>query len=200
MSRRLDRDIVKIRRDVLWKVIKHHAVDTRFRVVGMKHRLPLNKSGRRHMNGAVLLQIYFLPRAPIAIWIIDVAAAGEELYIAKAAILYAAPSREYVRIEDVALVAPFRRGCGTDLKYLAEVAGGSIDSTARRGGERGDLARTRLQQIGELVFAIDRKDMTTVSRTSDESTTLIKGQCVNKIFSGTPDSSGRTIGCDSIYL
>jgi len=70
----------------------------------MKDRLPLYESGWRRTDVGILLQINLLPRAPVSVGIIDIAAAREKFDTAFAAELGASPLRENLRVEYVALV------------------------------------------------------------------------------------------------
>ena len=97
----------------------------------MQHGLPLDEARRRDIEYRVFLQIDRLPRTPVAVGIVHVAAAGKELDIARAAEFGASPAGEDFGVEHIALVAAFGFRRPAQQKHFAQIAGGDIKSARR---------------------------------------------------------------------
>src|SRR5258708_23907931 len=93
----------------------------------MQNRFPLNKARRWGRDLSFFLKINLLPRAPVSIGIINIAAAGKELHVAFATELCASPFRKAVGIENIAFVAAFCIGRTAQQKYLSQITGRGIE-------------------------------------------------------------------------
>src|SRR5208283_2810656 len=100
-------------------------------IPGMEHGLPLHEPRRRNFKFGAGGQIDTRPRAPIAVGIVDVAAARIQFDvgtgIAGAAKAGASPKRKNARVEDIAFVRAFRLGAGTEDENFSQVAAGSVE-------------------------------------------------------------------------
>src|SRR5262249_28061474 len=88
----LDVHIVEIRGDVAGKVVEGDALHAGRNFTRVKHGFPLDKAGSRSADFGILKQIDLLPRAPVAVGIVDVAAAHEQFDVPGTAHVSAAPA------------------------------------------------------------------------------------------------------------
>src|SRR5690348_3267604 len=102
----------------------------------MQNRLPLNETGGRRTDFRFLLQINFLPRAPVAVRIVNVSGTREQFYIALASELSASPLGKNVGVEHVAFVGAVGIGGVAQQKNLSQIAGCGVQ-TSGSGGEGG---------------------------------------------------------------
>src|SRR5439155_11041 len=77
----------------------------------------------------VFAQIDFLPRAPVAVGIVDIPATREEFDVACAAKFSSPPAREDASIKNIAFVTSLCFWGSSQQKDLSQVTCGSIDST-----------------------------------------------------------------------
>src|SRR5436305_12510369 len=89
----------------------------------MQHRTPLHEACWRGLEiaGVLAREIDLLPRAPVAVRVVDVAAAGEKLISAFSANLSFAPTRKIERIENIPVVRAFAFRARTDAQDLAHI-------------------------------------------------------------------------------
>src|SRR5262249_53239458 len=120
-----------------------------------QHDLPLHEARGRDIQ-LHLGRRGLLPRAPIAVGIVDIAAARKDLIIPHPAHVGASPLREDARIEDVALEYALLLRCGADDEDLPQVAGRGVERAAWSGSKGGDLRRAGLEQVAVVAAAIDR--------------------------------------------
>src|SRR5205085_4386336 len=110
----------------------------------------------------ILLSLYFFPRTPVTIGIVDVATAGKEFHVASPPKLGASPSGENLGIIDVALVSAFRLWRGAEHENLAQVAARGIQAPTRSLRECCDLGRADFEHVAEIIFAFYGEDVSTV--------------------------------------
>ena len=166
----------------------------------LQHGFPLNEARRRNADCRILLQVDFLPRTPVAVGIVHVAAAGKEFDIAGAAKFGASPAGKNVGIKDIALVSAFGFGGRAPAETFAQVAGRGVQAAVRSVGESRDLGCAGFEQVGEFVFAADGKNVSAVSGAGQQTATLIKGEGIDDVFVRTPQAAGRAVGGDAINL
>ena len=97
-----------------------------------------------HIPGIFGREIDLLPWAPIAIGVINVAAAGKEFIRAFATHLRLPPARKIPRVEDVAVVGSLTFRPRADHEELAQIARRSVQVPVRSFGEPGDLVDAEL--------------------------------------------------------
>ena len=131
----------------------------------------MNEAGRGRGDFSVFLQIDFLPRAPVPIGIVNVAAAGEEFDTALAAKLRASPFREDVRVEDIAFVRSGRVRRTAQQKYLSQVAGRGVQP-AGSCGEGRHLIGLCLGQFGVNSTSGDLEDLALVASPGQQASIL----------------------------
>ena len=91
-------------------------------------------------------------------------------------------------VEDIAFVRAFRLGAGTEDKNLPQVAAGGIESSAGRGSEGGDLRGAGLDQIGEIVDAVDGENVAAIAGAGEQASALIEAESVDEIFVRSPQA------------
>ena len=91
-----------------------------------------------------------------------------------------------MRVEDIAFVSALRLGTGSKQKNLAQVAPRGVEPSAGSSSEGGDLRGAGLHQIGEVVNAVDGKNVTAVAGSCDEAPALIEPESVDEIFVRSP--------------
>ena len=91
-------------------------------------------------------------------------------------------------IEDIAFVAAFRFGAGAEDENFSQVAARGVEPSAGRGRESGDLSGARFNQIGEIVNAVDGKNMTPISGAGEEASVLIETESVDEIVVRSPQA------------
>src|SRR5208337_3355233 len=100
------------------------AVNRRSDWPGMQHRPPLDEARGRCINRQLFLQFNLLPRAPVAVGIVHVAAAREEIEDAASPNLDASPLGKILGVEDIALVPALGDRVRTQQKDFPQIAGG----------------------------------------------------------------------------
>src|SRR5947207_13010032 len=95
----------------------------------MQDGLPLNETGWRRTDFRFLLQIDFLPRAPVPVRIVHVSGTREQFYIAFASELGASPLRKNVGVEHVAFVGAVGIGRVAQQKNLSQIAGRGVETS-----------------------------------------------------------------------
>ena len=193
-------DVVDLRSDILGQVIQGDAVDVWSCGSRVQHGFPLGVTSRGNSGFIVFAEVDLLPRAPVAVGIIDVAAAGVKIHIANAAKFDASPARENLGVEDIALVGALGLRPGTEHKDLSQIAGGGVYTTAGRFGEGSHLRSRRFQQIGKIIQAGDSKNVAAISRAGQQASLRIEGEGVDDIFVRCPQPGGRTVGGYAINI
>jgi hypothetical protein len=94
-----------------------------------------------------------LPCAPVAVGIINVAAASVEVDSACAAKFGSSPTRENLGVENVAFVSAFGAWSGAQEEDFPQITGGGVHSPAGGFGESGDLGSRRFQKIRKIILA-----------------------------------------------
>src|SRR5436305_3149966 len=92
-SANLHADILDHRRDVLRQIVERDTLYPRSSAARTQRNLPLHEAGWRDRKPLAVLQVDLCPRAPVAIGIIDIAAASKEIKVARAAHLRTSPLR-----------------------------------------------------------------------------------------------------------
>src|SRR5438128_9963390 len=95
----------------------------------MQHGFPLRETSRRHGDFRVFAQIDFLPRAPVAVGIVDIPATREEFEVACAAKFSSTPARKDASSKNVAFVTSFCFRGRSQQQALSQVTSRTIDST-----------------------------------------------------------------------
>src|SRR5208282_3338323 len=199
-------DLVDFGSDVLGQVVQQNIVNARRRVAGMEYGLPLHEARRRNaeFGAAGKGKINTRPLTPVAVGIVHIAAARIKFGsgITGAADAGASPKRKYVRVEDIAFIRAFGFEAGTEDKNLSQVAAGSVESSARRGGEGRDLRGAGFDEIGVIIslVAIDGKNVAAIAGAGEQASVLIEAESVDEIFVGTPQARRGAIGRDAINL
>src|ERR1017187_10691877 len=165
--------VLDLRSNILRKVVQSDVIDCRRGIAGVQHGFPLDEAGGRSVNGKFLGQIDLLPRAPVAVWIVHVAAAGEKLKVASAANFGPSPLGKYLGIENIALVGALCDRPGTEQENFAEIAGGSVDPARGRTGERGHLVGAGFGEVG-VVVAEDGVNLASVASACEQSACRIE--------------------------
>ena len=132
-------NIVYLRRHIFGQIVQSDRVDRGLDVSRVQHGLPLGVACRGNSHLGSGRQVHWLPRTPVAVGIVDVAAARQQIDIAGAAKFRAAPTGKNLGIENIAFVRTFALRARTENKNLAEVTAGGIESAAGSLGETGDL-------------------------------------------------------------
>src|SRR4029077_916841 len=188
------RDVVNFRSNILGQIVQQDRVHARSGIAGMEHGLPLHEAGWWNLEfgtgGKGEGKINARPGTPVAVRIVHIATARIKLDIgiAGAADAGASPERKDARVEDIAFVGAFRLGAGAENENLSQIAAGGVEASAGRGGEGGDLRGAGFDQIGEIINAVDGKNVTAIAGAGDEASVLIEGQGVDEIFMGTPQA------------
>ena len=104
---RLDGNVFDFRRHVFRQVIQSDGIQRGLGISRVQHGFPLGIARGRNSHRRILGEIHLLPRTPVAVGIVDVAAAGQQLHVAGAAKLGPAPPRKNFGIEHIALVRAF---------------------------------------------------------------------------------------------
>src|SRR5437588_1965496 len=151
----------------------------------MQNRFPLDESGRGRCDLCVFLQINFLPLTPVAVRIVNVAAASEQFDTALTAKFRASPLREDVRVEDIAFVRAVGIGRTAQQKYLSQVASCGV-KTAVSCSESGHLIGFCLGQFGVNSTAGDFEDLPLVSSPGEQATLLDERERIDQIFARGP--------------
>ena len=115
-------NVIDIRSYVLGQIIEAHALHPRSGISRVQDCLPLHEAGGWNAGLPILLSLYFFPRTPVTIGIVDVATAGKEFHVASPPKLGASPSGKDLGIIHVALVSAFRLWRGAEHENLAQVA------------------------------------------------------------------------------
>ena len=191
-------DLIDHRRDVLGQIEKGDAVERRAGIAFMQHGAPLEKACGGRVDGEIALEVDLAPGAPVAVGVVDVAAAREKVDAAGTAKVGASPLGEDVRVEDIAFEGAFAAGGGSQVKDFAEITGGNVEAAIGGAGERGDLVGTGIEQVGEGAIGGDGKKTSAIAGARDEASTGIKGEGVNNVGGGVPDAARRTIGSKAV--
>src|SRR5258708_3047040 len=185
-------DVVNFRSNIFGQEIQEDRVNARSGITCMEHGLPLHEARRRNLEFGTGGdgEINARPWTPVAVGIVDIAAARIKLdiRIAGTADAGVSPERKDARVEDIAFVRAFRLGSGSENEDFSQVAAGGIESSAGRGGEGGDLRGAGFDQIGEIVNAVNGKNVAAIAGAGDEVAVVIEGQGVDKIFVRTPQT------------
>ena len=185
---RLDDDFVNLGGNVLGQVGQQDLINARSGIAGVEHGLPLHEARWRNLEFGAGRKIDTRPRAPVAIGIVDVAAARIKLDVSGAAHAGAPPKRKDVRVEDIAFVRAFRLGARAKDENFPQVAAGCVEASAGRGGESGDLRGAGFDQIGEIVDAVDGEDVTAIAGAGEQASVLVEAERVDEIFMGSPQA------------
>src|SRR5215469_16218844 len=94
-------------RNVLREVVEHYVLDGRPGAARAQYGLPLNEARRWRIHRLLLCQVNLLPLAPVAVRIVDIAAARRQLEAAVSAHFGAPPLGENLGVEHIALVGSF---------------------------------------------------------------------------------------------
>src|SRR5437016_2756866 len=137
----------------------------------MQNRFPLNESRRWCCDLSVLPQIDFLPLTPVAVGIVNVAAAGEEFDTPLTAKFGASPLRKNVRVKDIAFVRTVGVRRAAQQEYFPQIAGCGV-KTAVSCGEGRHLIGFCLGQFGVDSTAGDLEDLTLVSSPGQQTSPL----------------------------
>ena len=89
---------------------------------------------------------------------------------------------------------------GPRTKIFPQVAAGSVETSARRGGKSGDLCGARLDQIGEIVDAVDGENVAAIAGAREQASVRIEAESVDEIFVGTPQARRGAVGRNAINL
>src|ERR1700683_3036995 len=205
---RLHNDLVDFGSNVFGQIIQQDVVDARRGIAGTEYGFPLEEARGRDFQFGACGRVDTGPGTPVAIGVVDVAAARIELDIgirtgigtAAAAHADASPERKNVRVEYVTLIRTFGLQAGAENKNLPQVAARRVKSSARCGRESGDLRGARFDQIGEVIDAVDGENVSAIARAGKEASMLIEGESVNEIVVGRPQTRWRAVGCDAIDL
>jgi len=92
----------------------------------------------------------------------------------------------------------FRFGAGAEEKNFPEVAAGGVESSARRGGEGGDLSDAGFDQIGESSTPFDGENVTAIAGAGEEASVLIEAESVDEDLVGGPQARRGAIGRNAI--
>src|ERR1700730_6068450 len=103
----LHRYVVDFGRHVLREVIQGDSAYRRLGVSRVQHGFPLGIARRGNSHFGFLGEIHLLPGTPVAVGIVDVAAACQQIYVAGSAELGSSPARKNLGIEYIALVTAF---------------------------------------------------------------------------------------------
>jgi len=176
----LNSDVVNFRGNILGQVVQQDRVNARSGITRVEHGLPLHEARWRNLEfgtgGKGEGEINPRPGTPVAVGIVNIAAAGVEIDvgIAGAADADASPEGKDVRIEDIAFVRAFRLGSGPRTKIFPGCCWRRRVPPGR-GGEGGDLCGAGFDEIGEIVDAVDGKNVTAIAGAGDEASVLIEG-------------------------
>ena len=136
---RLHRDVVDVGRDVLGKIVENVPYRPQDRASGMQNGLPLRVAGWGNSHLGILVQVNFFPRAPVAIGVVHVAATNQNIDVACAAKLGAAPARKNLGVENIALIRTLVFGSGAENEKLTQVAAGGVQRAIWSLGKSGNL-------------------------------------------------------------
>ena len=140
------------------------------------------------------------PRAPVAVGIINVAAAGKDFIVSPAPHFRASPAGEDVRILHVALKGPFACGSAAHQEDLAQIAAGAIEASVGSFAEGRNLVGAGLEQVHKCAVGLDGINASLVSGTGDQVSGRIKCQGIDNVFAGRPQLAGRTVGGDQVNI
>ena len=152
----------------------------------MQHRLPLNKARRWGLDQGSIgrAEVNFFPGTPVAVRVVDIAAACQEFKIALAAHFHASPLREQTRIKNITLVVSFAVKRGAENKNFAQVARGGIQRAIHSVSHRSDLIGAGFHQVGVIPMITNCEDASFVSRSRDQpllSGDAFEGQSVHQL-------------------
>src|SRR5947208_1718953 len=164
----------------------------------MQHGFPLRETSRRHGDFRVFAQIDSLPRAPVAVGIVDIPATREEFDVACAAKFSSTPARKDASIKNVAFVTSLCFRGGSQQKDLSQVACRSIDSTVPGIGKRSYLGGAGLEQVDVVIFSNDRENVAAIACADQQPPTFVKRQRVYQIIAGCPETAGRAVGGNAV--
>src|SRR5271157_2723670 len=119
--------IVHFRGDILGQIIECDTVDDGRAVTWMQHRLPLDEAGRWRVHRKLFFEIDSLPLAPVAVGIVNIAAARKKIKVAATAHFDASPLGEILRIKDVALKGALGHWVRAEQKNLPQIACSGVD-------------------------------------------------------------------------
>ena len=105
-----------------------------------------------------------------------------------------------MRVENVTLVAAFRIGCWTEKEKFPQVAGGNVEPSPGRFGERGHLRRACFQQIDKAVLAQNGKYMAAVASSDQQASSLVESQRISEVITRGPNPGWRAIRSDFVDL
>src|SRR5437773_9595531 len=102
-------DFINHGRDILGAVVQNDTFNFWGLLPAMQHRFPLNKARRWGLDQGSIgrAEVNFFPGTPVAVRVVDIAAACQEFKIALAAHFHASPLREQTRIKNITLVVSF---------------------------------------------------------------------------------------------
>src|ERR1700751_1720712 len=191
-------NVVDIRSHILRQIIEGHALNPWSGISGVQDCLPLHETGGWNPGLAISLGIYFFPRTPVAIRIVNIAATGKEFDVPSSAKLGASPAGKNLGIIDVALVGALRLWRGAKHENLAQVAAGSIEASTRSFREGSDLRRADFQQIAEIFLPFHGEDVSAVPGSSYQPPTPVKCQPIHDVLSRSPHAAGRAVRGDAV--
>src|SRR5437763_12238608 len=166
----------------------------------MQHRTPLHEACWRGLEiaGVLAREIDLLPRTPVAVRVVDVAAAREKLISAFSANLSFAPTRKIARIENIAVVRAFAFRPRTDDEDLSQIARRRVKIPVRRLGKSRDLVGTALQQVGEILagVSVDGEDAAFVPSPGQQIVIFVESERVDQAMVRRPQPPRRSIRRD----
>ena len=196
----LHRYVVDFRRHILRQIIQRDGVYRRLGVSRAQHGFPLGITRRGNSGFRVLVEIHLLPGTPVAVGIVDVAAARQQVHIAGTAKLGPSPARENLGIKNIALIRAFALRTRAQEKNLSQVAAGGIEAAAGSLGKTSDLRGRGLQQVGKFILPVDGENMSAVSGAGEQFVMRIEREGINDILPRSPDTRWGTVGGNAVHI
>src|SRR5258708_2265367 len=125
-------DIVHDGRDVFGQIVDCNFINPGGRCSRLQYGTPLHEARRRNLQPCVFVEVDPGPWAPIAIGIINVTAAGEELEVAMSADFGAPPARKNADILYITFKCAVGGWSVVHQEDFAQIAAGAVESAVRR--------------------------------------------------------------------
>src|SRR5579862_4665219 len=193
-------NIVHYRGDILGKIIDRYLIKLGRGAGRLQNHAPLNKTGSGNLEARVLGHINSRPRTPVAVRIVYVAAASEDFIVATGTHFCATPSREDVRVLNVALECALSLRAVAHEKNFSQIAAGTIESAVSCLAERADLVGAALEQILVVPVGGNGVNASLISCPGDQAAGGIKCQRIDDIVGRRPDLPWRTVRSDHINV
>src|SRR5579864_2612253 len=196
----LYRNIVHDRGDILGKIVDRHLINPGWRTGRLQDHAPLNKARCRNFQPRILTHVYPRPGTPVTIRVIYVAAAGKDFKVATGTHFCATPSREDVRVLNVALECALSLRAVAHEKNFPQIAAGTIESAVSCLAERADLVGAALEQVLVVPVGGNGVNASLISCPGDQASGGIKCQRIDDIVARRPDLPWRTVRSDHINV